>query len=339
MSRFLWLVRREFWENRAIWIAPAVVLALLVVVAATGNINLGEVQVGGAERFSELPPEERERVRFELEKKFGAEASVALERLERGEGGSLITLLPEAKQVALIAVVYSMLSVLMFIVLGSIAAFYALDALYADRRDRSVLFWKSLPLSDAETVLSKYFVAIVAIPVVAIAASLVAQLVVAAGGSAKLAASGGPAALMWHPQALGAGVATSLTLGWVVVLWYAPVAAYLMLASAWAPKAPFLWAVVPPSAAVILERIVTGTDHLGDFLVWRLFGPFKALGGDDSDVPGIVIDSDHLPQTAGTLTARIADFLLSPSALLGLLAAALLVGAAIWLRRYRDESI
>lgn len=339
MSRFFWLVRREFWETRAIWIAPAVVLALLVAVAATGNINLGDVAVHDAEHYSELSPDERDKLRLELEKEFGEDAPVAIERLERGEAGSLLGLLPEKKQVALIAVVYSMLSVLMFIVLGSIAAFYALDALYADRRDRSVLFWKSLPLSDAETVLSKYFFAIVAIPLVAIVASLAAQLVVATGGSIKLALTGGPAALMWNPQALGAGVATSLIFGLVIVLWYAPIAAYLMLASAWAPKAPFLWAGLPPTAAVILERIATGTDHLGDFLVWRLFGPFKALGGDGSDAPGLVIDSDNLPGTAGTLVERIADLLLSPSTFLGLVAAAALIAGAIWLRRYREESI
>lgn len=339
MSRFFWLVRREFWETRAIWIAPVVVLGLLAVVAATGNINLGDADLGGVERFSELSPEQRDEIRDKLERELGDQGAAVFDRLERGEHGSLLALLPEQKQVALISVAYSMLAVLMFIVLGSIAAFYALDALYADRRDRSVLFWKSLPLSDLETVLSKYFVAIVAIPLVAIAASVAAQLVVATGGSIKLALTGGPAALMWSPQALGAGLATAVVFGLVSIMWYAPIVAYLMLASAWAPKAPFLWAVLPPAAALVLERITTGTDHLGDFLVWRLFGPFKAIGGDDSDTPGLVVDSGNLSAAAGTLLERIGGLLLSPSTLLGLAAAALLIAAAIWLRRYREDSI
>ncbi len=64
----------------------------------------------------------------------------------------------------------------MDMVLGIVAFFYAIDSLYSDRRDRSVLFWKSLPISDAETVLSKFAVAAILIPLIALAASLVAQL-------------------------------------------------------------------------------------------------------------------------------------------------------------------
>ena len=82
-------------------------------------------------------------------------------------------------------IVYAGLALVVFMVMGIVAFFYALDALYADRRDRSVLFWKSLPLSDAETVLSKFTVAILVIPLVALVASLVAQFVIAAGGSAQ----------------------------------------------------------------------------------------------------------------------------------------------------------
>lgn len=338
MNRFIWLIRRELWEHRAIWIAPAVVLALLAVVAVTGNINLGDVTVDRAGRMSELSVDEREKLRIEIEEEFGDRADVALERLERGEGGTLLSLLPEEKRTALVAVVYSMLGVLMSIVLGSIAFFYALDALYSDRRDRSVLFWKSLPLSDAETVLAKFVTAAVVIPLVAFCATLLAQVVVAAGGSIKLALAGDPAGLMWDPRALLAGASTAGLIVVISVLWYSPLVAYLLLASAWAPKAPFLWGVVPPVAGVVLERIATGTDYLGDFLVWRLFGPFKALGGDSSNAPGIVIDSDNLPGTASAMLERLLDFIVSPGTIAGLVVGAALLGAAISLRRYRDEN-
>jgi ABC-2 type transport system permease protein len=337
MNRFMWLIRREFWEHRAIWIAPAVVLALLAVAAFTGNINLGDVHVDAPEQISELPAERREKLRIEIEKEFGDQAPVAMQRLERGEGGTLLTLLPEEKRTALVAVVYSMLGVLMSIVLGSIAFFYALDALYSDRRDRSVLFWKSLPLSDAETVLAKFATAAVVIPLVALCATLLAQLVVATGGSIKLALAGDPAGLMWSPQALLAGASTAALVFIISVLWYSPLVAYLLLASAWAPKAPFLWGVVPPVAAVVLERIATGTDYLGDFLVWRLLGPFQALGGDTAG-PFLVIDSDNLPATATAIAERLVAFMVSPGTLAGLVVGAALIGVAISLRRYRDEN-
>jgi ABC-2 type transport system permease protein len=338
MNRFTWLIRRELWEHRAIWIAPAVVLALLAVVAATGNLNLGEVDVDTSQKVSELPAEKREELRAKIEKEFGDDADAVMQRLESGSSGSVLTLLPEQKRVALVAVVYSLLGVLMSAVLGSIAFFYALDALYADRRDRSVLFWKSLPLSDTETVLAKFAVAALVIPAVALAASLVAQLIVATGGSIQLSLAGDPGSLMWNPQALLAGVSSSLFVGVVSVLWYSPLVAYLLLASAWAPRSPFLWAVVPPIAGVVLERIATGTDYLGDFLVWRLFGPFKALSGDDSATPGIVVDSNNLPGTAAAMAERLADFIVSPGMFLGLVAGAALLVAAISLRRYRDET-
>lgn len=338
MNRFIWLIRRELWEHRAIWIAPAVVLALLAVVAVTGNINLGDVNVDSSQKISELPAEKREKLRIEIEKEFGDQADAAMERLEQGEGGTMLSLLPAEKRTALVAVVYSMLGVLMSIVLGSIAFFYALDALYADRRDRSVLFWKSLPLSDAETVLAKFATAAIVIPLVAFCATLLAQLVVATGGSIKLALAGDPAGMMWNPQALLAGVSTAALIVVISVLWYSPLVAYLLLASAWAPKSPFLWAVLPPVAGMLVERIVIGTRHIDSLLAWRVFGPFKALGGDGSDAPGLVVDSANLPGTATAMVERLVEFIASPGMFIGLLVGAAMVGAAISLRRYRDEN-
>ncbi len=49
-------------------------------------------------------------------------------------------------------------------------------------------------------------------------------------------------------------------------LWYAPIVAYLMLASAWAPRSPFLWAVLPPVALVVMEGVLFRTDYVGDFI-------------------------------------------------------------------------
>ena len=297
MSRFFWLIRREIWEHKAIWVAPLIVLACLLLAVITGNVHLGP--------FGASDPSAP----------FGA--------------------LPAEKQVKLLLVVYLGLAFVVNLVMGVIAFFYALDSLYADRRDRSVLFWKSLPLSDAETVLSKFTIAVVVIPVVALIGSLLAQLLVAGGGSVLLGMSGVPGATMWQQDAtLGALTAVFVACG-TAMLWYAPLIAYLMLASAWAPKGPFLWAVLPPVALTVLERVMIGTGHVGNFVADRIKGPLRLLEsgmrtGADGDTTLHLSELD----LAGDLKA----FYSSPELWLGLVAAGLLLAGVIWVRRYRDET-
>ena len=346
MNRFAWLVRREFWEHRAIWIAPAIVLAIMLVGAVTGNVFLGDIRVsadieldGTSAGGSGLSEEDI----AELSSIRGAEDLHKLERLEKldkdpagGEtrvvsaGEALAMVSPEKRQ-SLLAIIYAAVAGLMFFVVGIIGFFYALDSLYADRRDRSVLFWKSLPLSDTETVLSKFVVAAVVIPAVAAVASILGQLVMAAGGSIKLAFIGGQAGLMWMPQVLGGSAIGALALAVVCALWFAPLVAYLLLASAWAPKSPFLWAVLPPAAAAMLEEIAFGSSHVIGLIKYRTLAPIEAMFRVDHAKDEAVRSMD--------IAGNVAGLLVSPGMVIGLVAAAALLAAAIWVRRYRDESI
>ncbi len=298
MSRFIWLIRREIWEHKAIWVAPLVVLGCLLLLVVTGNVHLGPI---GA---------------MDTSTTFGN--------------------LPAEKQVKLVMIVYIGLALVVYMVMGVIAFFYALDSLYAERRDRSVLFWKSLPLSDAETVLSKFTVAVVVIPLVALIGALLAQLVVAGGGAAMLETAGVPGGIMWQPEALLGAAAVAVLWCITAVLWYAPVVAYLMLASAWAPKGPFLWAVLPPVAVKVLELVVLGSRNVGDFITDRLFGLYRLLGSDQQA-------GAHGPDTMIRLsdinvTRALENFYGSADLWLGIIAAGLLLAAAMWVRRYRDET-
>jgi ABC-2 type transport system permease protein len=301
MNRFLWLVRRELWEHKAIWVAPAIVIGCLVLLVLTGNVHLGPIGGrGDVSVFGEVPHE---------------------------------------TQMKLLVIIYAGLALVVFMVMGVVAFFYSIDSLYADRRDRSVLFWKSLPLSDAETVLAKFAMAILVIPLVALAASLVAQLVIAAGGSARLAMAGLPGGLMWNPQALLGGFSVAFLWCLTAALWYAPIVGYLMLASAWAPRGPFLWAVLPPVGLWILERMVVGSEYVGDFITDRLFGLYRLLGPrDDVRVVHVEGDADLARISNVDLIGSLREFYASPELWLGVLAAALLLAAAIWVRRYRDET-
>jgi len=298
MNRFIWLIRREIWEHKAIWVAPAIVLAALLLFVVTGNVHLGPI---GA-----------------------MDATTAL--------GTL----PPEKQIQLLLVVYGGLGLVVYMVLGIVAFFYSLDSLYADRRDRSVLFWKSLPLSDAETVLSKFAVATLVIPLVAMIGALLAQLVVAGGGAAMLAMAGVSGGIMWQPEALLGGMAIAVLWCITAVLWYAPVVAYLMLASAWAPKGPFLWAVLPPVAVSVLELVLLRTTYVEGFFTDRLFGLYRLLSsGELADVDG---PPSAIRPSEIDLAAGLRDFYTSTEPWLGVVAAGLLLAAAMWVRRYRDET-
>jgi ABC-2 type transport system permease protein len=299
MNRFLWLVRREVWEHKAIWVAPAIVIGCLMLLVLTGNVHLGPIgEFGGDGPFA------------------GASREV---------------------QVKLLVIVYAGLALVMDMVLGIVAFFYALDSLYSDRRDRSVLFWKSLPLSDAETVLSKFAVAAILIPLVALAASLVAQLVVAAGGSARIALAGGAGGALWQPEALVGGFGVAFLWCVTAILWYAPIVGYLMLASAWAPRGPFLWAVLPPVGLWVGEQVVVGSEHVGDFIADRLFGLYSLLGARPEE--GLEAAGGDMARISQVdLVAGLREFYASPDLWLGVVAAALLLAGAMWVRRYRDET-
>jgi ABC-2 type transport system permease protein len=344
MNRFGWLLRREFWEHRAIWIAPSIVLAVLLLGAVTGNVFLGDVKIsadiavdGTPDAASGLSKEDVE----ELSSIRGPEDLHKLERLEKLDkdrsadvrvmsASEALSRVPPEKRQKLLTVIYAAVAAVMFLVMGVIGFFYSLDALYADRRDRSVLFWKSLPLSDTETVLSKFAMAAVLIPLAAAVAAVAGQLIVAAGGSVKLALAGGEAAMMWTPQALGVAGLIAVAMACICALWYAPVAAYLLLASSWAPKSPFLWAVLPPVALSMLEKIAFGSAHVSDFLKFRLLAPFQALFRDEG------VQSEAV--RAADAAARMTQLLVSPAMLVGLVATAALLAAAVWVRRYRDET-
>jgi ABC-2 type transport system permease protein len=220
-----------------------------------------------------------------------------------------------------------------------IAFFYSIDSLYADRRDRSVLFWKSLPLSDAETVLSKFATSIVVIPLVALVAAVFAQFVVAAGASLLFGSAGLPTDLVWHPQAIFGGIGIAVLWCVTAMLWYAPFVGYLMLASAWAPKGPFLWAVLPPVGAWILEKVVMRSDYIGDFIKERLFALYFLLRNRGSSMAGDISDESDVSQLARIdIAGMLRDFYASPELWLGVAAAVLLLAAAMWVRRYRDET-
>jgi ABC-2 type transport system permease protein len=207
-----------------------------------------------------------------------------------------------------------------------VALFYCADALYGERRDRSVLFWKSLPVSDLTAVLAKAAIPLLVLPLVTFLATVATQVIMLVVSSAVLAANGMSSSVLWAHVPLVE--IARINFGHLVVFhgfWYAPFYAWLLLASAWAPRLPFLWAVLPPLAVGIIERIAFGTTHVATLLQQHFFG-----GPDmssEAGSPGMTMDM-LAPHPIGHL-------LTSPGLWIGLAVSAVFFFGAVRLRRAR----
>jgi ABC-2 type transport system permease protein len=205
-----------------------------------------------------------------------------------------------------------------------VAIVYCLDALYGERRDRSILFWKSMPVSDLATVLAKASIPVLVLPLVAFVLTVATQLIMLLLSSAVLAATGSDVGLLWArmPFLEASGVHFLHLVGTHGLGW-APLYAWLILVSAWARRAPILWAVLPPVAIGAVERVAFGTTRFADFLRDYF------LGGPVPEGPSGPMTMDMLtPQSVGGLVT-------DPGFWLGLAVAALFLLAAVRLRRSR----
>ena len=222
---------------------------------------------------------------------------------------------------------YDILGGLMMVTTMLVNVFYCSDALYGERRDRSILFWKSLPVSDLTTVLAKASIPLLVVPVVAWAIATAVQWVMLLLSSAVLLASGMSVFPLWRELSF---FRMSLLLLYHLftahTLWPAPVFCWLLLVSGWARRAPLLWAVLPVVAIGGLEGILFHTSHFAIMVVTRLIG---AAPGTASTPPGIFPTN---PMTH--VTPEI--FLSNASLFIGLLFAAACLIAAARLRRYRE---
>jgi ABC-2 type transport system permease protein len=207
-----------------------------------------------------------------------------------------------------------------------VGVFYCLDALYGERRDRSVLFWKSLPVSDLTTVLAKASIPVLVLPLVTFVITVVTQALMLLIGSARLLGSDVSVATLWGHLALFQMWAMLLYhLVALHGLWWAPFWGWMLLVSAWSRRAPVLWATLPLLAIGLVEKIAFNTSHFG-----ALLGD-QFMGGPE----GSAHTGD--PMSMASLTPIMpAQFLLSPGLWIGLAIAAAFLAAAVRLRRSRD---
>jgi len=250
----------------------------------------------------------------------------AISTIGLAERRRAVLLLDPAHQRAAIEQPYDLAAMMMIFTVFIVGVFYCLDALHGERRDRSILFWKSLPVSDLTTVFSKATIPLVALPLLTFAITVCVQLIMLLMSSANLLMHGVSPATTWAHFPVFQNWFVLLYGLIAIALWHAPIYGWLMLVSGWARRATFLWAVLPLIVIQIFEKIVFDTSYFAKMIQHRLMGfAPHAFGFHGEGHPTI----DSLAQlTPGR-------YLGSPDLWLGLLVAAGFLFAAIRLRRYR----
>jgi ABC-2 type transport system permease protein len=246
-------------------------------------------------------------------------------------GGARLSLMPLGSDVppsaGFLIVMHTVFTILLYLLMAIVAFFYLCDCLFSERKDRSILFWKSLPVSDAMTVLSKLIVALICIPVVVYVLSFVTNLVAFALFK-----------VLYHPPAPPADIVADWSIGgWirlngylivdipVLALWFAPVAAYQLFISAVAPRAPFVITVLPPLTLMIGEAVFLRTRYVAAFIGHRLGGGMLTPRSGRS-VQAIIDSVNALP-----LLSR-------PELWIGVAFAAAVVFVTIRIRRHQQDS-
>jgi len=300
-NNLLMLVRREIWENRSLWITPLVISGIILITAAFGGIHAGD----GNFSFGPRPSDDE------------------LSHMLAGSMG---------KQEAIYGLTIATFTTMQLFTLGIVVFFYLLDSLMSERKDRSILFWKSLPISDTEVVASKVLTALVAAPIYVLLVSAATQVLFALVWSLRFGGTTlGQMLMPWDGGIWLQVQAGFLALVPAVIAWYLPIAGYLLLVSVWARRNAFLWAVLPPVAILMVEGLLLRSNTFAEFLGYRFIGVFKIM---DFDRMNSISDDAAL----GVFLGHVGSVFTHYETWLGLLAAAAMFVAVVRIRRYRDDS-
>jgi len=305
MRSQLALLQRELWEHRSIVVAPIVVALLMTLAALTGQVSVD-----------------------------------GMDHIDMGIVGA--SNLPENARAAVLTGIMIGLSTTFVFAMLIMTIFYALDSLYAERKDRSILFWRSIPVTDFETVLSKLLTAMLVIPLVAFVMIVVTHLAVLLITSVWVGVRGGSGLhLIWASAPFFDNWSATLIFLLALPLWLAPFIGWFLLVSAFTKRSPFLAAFLPIAILPLLEKMIFGSVVFAEaFFVRSIKMPlfidlgtmarlfeegekFSSLGDAELSLLGLM---------------DLGGFLSNPGFWLGLVVCGLFTAAAIYVRRYRDDS-
>lgn len=307
MNQLTVLIRREFWENRSIFLVlPAVITGFFLFL-----LLLGAVASPSDAITLKVDIQSDEEVEF-LDDLLvsGHLYQYALLQLDAR---------PMAERVSYINATMQSLSAPLLFTLWFVILFYLLGSLYDDRRDRSILFWKSLPVSDAITVFSKLLTALVVVPLVYLVGVMLLQL--SALIFVSMSAFGTDISAVdtvWRPAGVFITWLRSIGLLFFYALWALPFFGWLIAVSACAKSAPLAWAFGIPLGIRLLEAIFTDQSRVGDWM-------------HDHIIPISFLDQ-HRPTAENAFS-----YLLSLQMLSALVVGGAFIYLAIWARGKADE--
>ncbi|MFT5481588.1 MAG: ABC-2 type transport system permease protein [Halieaceae bacterium] len=210
--------------------------------------------------------------------------------------------------------------VFFLVIMNIVIIVYLLGAMYQDRKDRSVLFWKSMPVSEWQDVLIKMGVAAVLIPFVTVVVAIVTQLAyVLLAMLLVYRLDMSPVDTIWANVNLLDLALRQFTPLVGSAIWFAPFYAWLLLASAAAKRSPFMLAIAPVVAVVMFEKFFIGTEYVGQLIA--------------NHVPSVMVNDDVGLYSYGPnwSFSAILEMVGSVAVAGGLLA------AVVWLRKSRFE--
>ena len=298
------LIKREIWEHRSIYVTPIAIAVVVSLVSLAGMVTVSA---------------------------FDKEVNIALFGATNIAG--------DAERQAALTVFFLGTSWVFLFALAILTTFYSLDSLYSERKDKSILFWRSLPITDAETVISKLLTAVFVLPLFTVAAIIVTHLVNLVITTGWVIVKGGNAAhLVWGSVSLFDNWAAALIVTVASAIWMSPFIGWFLFVSAFTKRSPLLMAFMPLIIVPIIEWI---------FFRSKIFA--SAVFGRGEVIPLFrEMDIEHffdeermqVNEDLVSLLAHIdvGKFLLSPSVWVGMVVCGILVTAAIYVRRYRDES-
>ncbi len=317
MNTFPWLLKREYWEHRggflrAPLIASGIFLFINLMAIITGEIfsRRAGISINGAQMDT-------------------------ITRELQNNGANVGAVLDMA--------MYSAASIA-GVVLIFVVFFYCLGALYDDRRDRSVLLWKSLPISDRDTVLSKLASAGLVAPVIAVLSGIACALVMLLMTAITASLHGLP---VWHLLSESHPFKVMFTLLALIpvnLVWALPTLGWLLLVSAWARSKPFLWAVgIPLGAGILLSwfnllsALNLSSGWFWQHIVGRILLGAVPMGwlGNSGDLLRHVTSPQQLVDSV-TVSHAYAQ-LIQPQFWIGAIVGAAMIVAAIWMRNKRSE--
>lgn len=300
------LIRRELWEHRAIFITPLVIGLIVSLLSVTGQVSISA---------------------------FDEAVDIAILGA---------TNLGENERAAAINVLMVSVSTMFIFAMWILTVFYALDALYAERKDKSILFWRSMPVTDAETVISKLTTALLVIPLVTFLVIVATHVLVLTVTSIWVGFRGANAwHLIWQAAPLFDNWAATLALVLALPLWLSPFVGWFLLVSGYTKRSPLLAAFLPIIILPLLEKSLIGTTAFAEAFFVRT-GKLPLFTGIDSAEYFFENEAElHRLGESGISLMSLLDisgFLVNPGLWIGLVVCALFTTAAIYVRRYRDES-